>query len=106
MTKCLMTRIVLFCTGILRIWSQLHRVEDRDLFTEVCTRRIQRDIYSLVMGGSIIYGLGHLLSRRLTISHHDMYFAYFTFSLELDFLWCGCVHLIMQRPNIILLNTI
>jgi hypothetical protein len=26
------------CTGILRLWSHLQHLENRDLFTEVCTR--------------------------------------------------------------------
>jgi hypothetical protein len=35
-------------TGTLRIWSQLHRVEVHDLFTEVCTRLedTARDLFS------------------------------------------------------------
>jgi hypothetical protein len=31
-------QVIYRCTGTLRIWSQLHRVEVHDLFTEVCTR--------------------------------------------------------------------
>jgi hypothetical protein len=38
---------------------------------EVCIRLedILRDIYFLVMDDNIIYGLDHLLSKRLTISY-------------------------------------
>jgi hypothetical protein len=31
-------QVIYRCTRTLRLWSQLHRLEDRDLFTEVCTR--------------------------------------------------------------------
>jgi hypothetical protein len=31
-------QVIYRCTGTLRIWSQLHHLEDHDLFTEVCTR--------------------------------------------------------------------
>ena len=31
-------QVIYRCTAILRSWSPLHRVEWRDLFTEVCTR--------------------------------------------------------------------
>jgi hypothetical protein len=36
--NCTLLQVIYRCTGTLRIWSQLHRLEDRDLFTEVCTR--------------------------------------------------------------------
>jgi hypothetical protein len=31
-------QVIYRCTGTLRLWSQLHRMEDHDLFLEVCTR--------------------------------------------------------------------
>jgi hypothetical protein len=31
-------QVIYRCTGTLHIWSQLHRLEDRDLFMEMCTR--------------------------------------------------------------------
>ena len=31
-------QVIYRCTGTLRLWSSLQRVENRDLFTEVCTR--------------------------------------------------------------------
>jgi hypothetical protein len=41
-------QVIYRCTGTLRIWSQLHRVEVHDLFTEVCTRLedTARDLFS------------------------------------------------------------
>jgi hypothetical protein len=36
--NCIILQVIYRCTGTLRIWSQLHRLEDRDLFMEVCTR--------------------------------------------------------------------
>jgi hypothetical protein len=43
MTRCLMINAYLmtfiyWCTGILRSWSSLQRMENRDLFMKVCTR--------------------------------------------------------------------
>ena len=31
-------QVIYRCTGTLRLWSSLQRVENRDLFMEVCTR--------------------------------------------------------------------
>jgi hypothetical protein len=41
-------QVIYRCMGTLRIWSQLHRVEVHDLFTEVCTRLedTARDLFS------------------------------------------------------------
>jgi hypothetical protein len=36
--NCFLLQVIYQCTRTLRIWSQLHRLEDRDLFMEVCTR--------------------------------------------------------------------
>jgi hypothetical protein len=36
--NCSLLQVIYRCTGTLRVWSQLHRLEDHDLFTEVCTR--------------------------------------------------------------------
>jgi hypothetical protein len=36
--NCSLLQVIYRCTGTLRLWSQLHRLEDRDLFTDVCTR--------------------------------------------------------------------
>jgi hypothetical protein len=33
--NCTLLQVIYRCTGTLRIWSQLHQLEDRDLFTEV-----------------------------------------------------------------------
>jgi hypothetical protein len=42
-------QVIYRCTGTLRLWSQLHRTEDHDLFSEVCTRLedTARHIFSL-----------------------------------------------------------
>jgi hypothetical protein len=56
-------------------------MENRDLFTEVCTQSeaTARDTFPHI-GGRIIYGLDlHLLLRRYTLTHFDMYFIYFLF---------------------------
>jgi hypothetical protein len=64
------------CTGILRLWSPLQRVVNRDLFTEVW--RIRQGILFPNMGDRIIYGLDlHLLLRRFTLAHSGMYFVFF-----------------------------
>jgi hypothetical protein len=50
------------------------------------------------MGGRIILGLVLLqLLRRFTIARNDMYFAFYLEPELLD----GCVHLVMQRPDVI-----
>jgi hypothetical protein len=36
--NCTLLQVIYRCTGTLRLWSQLHRMEDHDLFSEVCTR--------------------------------------------------------------------
>jgi hypothetical protein len=36
--NCSVLQVIYQCTRTLRIWSQLHRLEDHDLFTKVCTR--------------------------------------------------------------------
>jgi hypothetical protein len=71
--NCSLLQVISWCTGTLRIWSQLHRLEDHDLFTEVCTRLedTARHLF-LSMDVSIIFGLDRLPHRRLTISHYDM----------------------------------
>jgi hypothetical protein len=42
-------QVIYRCTAILRSWSALQRVENRDLFTKVCTRLkdTARDTFSL-----------------------------------------------------------
>jgi hypothetical protein len=55
---------------MLRLWSPLQRLENRDLFTEVCTRLedTTRDIFS-DMGDRVIYGVvRHHLHRQFTIA--------------------------------------
>ena len=41
-------QVIFRCANTLRLWSSLARVEDRDLFTEVCSRleHTARDIFS------------------------------------------------------------
>jgi hypothetical protein len=41
-------QVIYRCTGTLPLWSQLHRLEDHDLFSEVCTRLVDtaRDLFS------------------------------------------------------------
>jgi hypothetical protein len=41
-------QVIYRCTGTFRLWSQLHRSEDHDLFSEVCTRLVDtaRDLFS------------------------------------------------------------
>jgi hypothetical protein len=55
--NCFLLHVIYRCTGTLCLWSSLQRMENRDLFTEVCTRleATVRDIFSH-MGGSIISG--------------------------------------------------
>jgi hypothetical protein len=36
--NCSLLQVIYRCTGTLRVWLQLHRLADHDLFTEVCTR--------------------------------------------------------------------
>jgi hypothetical protein len=36
--NCTLLQVIYHCTATLRVWSQLHRLEDHDLFIEVCTR--------------------------------------------------------------------
>jgi hypothetical protein len=76
--NCSLLQVIYKCTDTLRLWSPLQRLENRDLFTEVCTQleATARDIFPH-MGGCIISGLDllHLL-RRYTIAHNDMYFAF------------------------------
>jgi hypothetical protein len=36
--NCSLLQVIYRCTGILRLWSPLQRMENRDLFMEVCTR--------------------------------------------------------------------
>jgi hypothetical protein len=36
--NCSLLQVIYQCTGTLRIWSHLHRLEDHGLFTEVCMR--------------------------------------------------------------------
>jgi hypothetical protein len=71
--NCTPLQVIYRCTCIFRIWSQLHRLEDLDLFMEVCTRRedTARYLFSL-HGWQHNLRTGHLLSRRLTISHYDI----------------------------------
>jgi hypothetical protein len=47
--NCSLLQVIYRCTGILRLWSSLQRVEFRDLFTEVCVRLedTARDFISL-----------------------------------------------------------
>jgi hypothetical protein len=35
--NCSLLQVIYRCTGILRLWSPLQRMENHDLFTEVCT---------------------------------------------------------------------
>jgi hypothetical protein len=73
-------QVIYRCTTILHLWSPLQRVENHDLFTEVCIRleRLQRGILFPHMGGCIIYELDlHLLLTRSTLTRFDMYFVYF-----------------------------
>jgi hypothetical protein len=71
--NCSILKVIYLCTRILRVWSPLHRLEDHDLFTEVCTRLEDAARYFFLgMVGSIIYGLARLLHRCLTLSHSDM----------------------------------
>jgi hypothetical protein len=73
-------QVIYRCTGTLRLWSQLHRMEDHDLFSEVCTRLEDTgDTCFRTMDGSIIFRLVLHHLRRLTISHSDMQFAYFLY---------------------------
>jgi hypothetical protein len=47
--NCSLLQVIYRCTGILRLWLPLQRMENRDLFTEVCTRLedTARDTFSL-----------------------------------------------------------
>jgi hypothetical protein len=36
--NCSLLQVIYRCTGTLRVWSQLHRLEDHDLFMGLCTR--------------------------------------------------------------------
>ena len=54
---CTPLQVIYWCTHILRLWSFLHRMNNNDLFTKVCTRLkcIERDT-SIPMGGCIVHG--------------------------------------------------
>jgi hypothetical protein len=47
--NCSLLQVIYRCTGILRLWSPLQRMENRGLFMEVCTRleATARDTFSL-----------------------------------------------------------
>jgi hypothetical protein len=47
--NCSLLKVIYRCTGILRLWLTLERIEHRDLFMEVCTRleAMARDTFSL-----------------------------------------------------------
>jgi hypothetical protein len=47
--NCSLLQVIYRCTATLRSWSALQKMENRDLFTDVCTRLkdTARDIFSL-----------------------------------------------------------
>jgi hypothetical protein len=66
-------QVIYRCTGTLRLWSQLHRTKDRDLFSKVCTRlkdTMRTSFHG--MDGSIICTLALHHLRRPIISQSDM----------------------------------
>jgi hypothetical protein len=91
--NCSLLQVLYRCTGILRSWSPLQRLENRGLFTEVCTRlEATAGIVFSHMGGHIIFGLDlHLLFRRST-PHFVLYFILLFFVCYFK-LQNGCVHL-------------
>jgi hypothetical protein len=76
--NCSILQVIYRCTGILRLWSSLQRVENRALFTEVCTRleATVRDTFSLH---------GWLHNLRIGAPPTDMYFAYIFAFLVMTF---------------------
>ena len=79
-------QVIYWCTHILRLWSFLHRMNNNDLFTKVCTRLkcTVRDT-SIPMGGCIVHGQAlHLLRRYYEFS---IYLYRPLFSLLLFFRW-------------------
>jgi hypothetical protein len=93
-------QVIYRCTSTLRLWSHLQRLENRDLFTEGRLEATSRDIFSPHMGDRIISELDrqhHL--RRSIIARYDMYFAFILFR---PWLLDSCVHLVMQRPGVLL----
>jgi hypothetical protein len=92
--NCSLLQVVYRCTGILRLWSPLQQMENRDVFTKDCIRlkTTARDTFSP-------HGWQHNLRiepplhlRRSAIAHFDMYFVFFIFVYGLRLL-NGCVHL-------------
>jgi hypothetical protein len=63
--KCSLLQVVDGYTSMLYLWSPLQRMENEDLFMEVCTRleSTTSDIFSY-MFGRIIFGLVHLQLHR------------------------------------------
>ena len=94
-------QVIYKCTGTLRLWSSLQRVENRDLFTEVCTRleATARDTFTQ-HGWQHDFRIDPTFALGIIrILHVSWYFAFLFFFVREDFIWlCG----VMQRPGIML----
>jgi hypothetical protein len=63
--------------------------------------KLRREILFFHMDGSIIYGLDlHLLLRRSTLTHFDMYFVYFRLVGFLRLVRTAVCILVMQRLGV------
>ena len=90
-------------TGTLRLWSSLQRVENRDLFTEVCTR-----LEATARNTFTQHGWQHDLRigppMILALYRYTFFFVFrlpILFSLVVRTLLAVCI-LVMQRPGVIL----
>lgn len=103
--NCSLLQVIYKCTYTLRSWSALHKVVNRDLFMEVCTRLDVTARNTFSQHGwqhNLRIGLPTVAWAFTQLLIIDMYNAFFNLHRscvlsDLD----GCVHLVMQRPDVI-----